>query len=40
MVKRGWMLTKMLDKLKNEGLIRVVEKEEEDKKYKCLEKVR
>ena len=31
---------KMLDKLKNEGLIRVVEKEEEDKKYKCLEKVR
>lgn len=31
---------KMLDRLKNEGQIRVVEKEEGDKKYKCLEKVR
>lgn len=31
---------KMLDRLKTEGQIRVVEKEEGDKKYKCLEKVR
>ena len=31
---------KMLDKLKNEGLIRVVEKEEENKRFRCIEKNR